>query len=79
MAVCVVYPIYSGRQTTPFGIIMWTHQPESHRRKAPSFCGACLDFVFQREKDSAVPFPRRPSSRILFTHDITVLHLLNMM
>ena len=24
----------------------------------PSFCGACL--YFSREKDSAVPFPRRP-------------------
>ena len=25
---------------------------------SPSFCGACLNF--SREKDSAVPFPRRP-------------------
>ena len=24
----------------------------------PSFCGACLNFY--REKDSAIPFPRRP-------------------
>ena len=24
----------------------------------PSFCGACLSF--SREKDSAIPFPRRP-------------------
>ena len=24
----------------------------------PSFCGACL--IFSREKDSAIPFPRRP-------------------
>ena len=24
----------------------------------PSFCGAC--FTFSREKDSAIPFPRRP-------------------
>ena len=31
----------------------------SHRIfNPPSFCGACLDFC--REKDSAVPFPRRP-------------------
>ena len=29
----------------------------------PSFCGACLHF--SREKDSAIPFPRRPWSRIL--------------
>ena len=28
----------------------------------PSFCGACLNF--SREKDSAIPFPRRPSSRV---------------
>ena len=31
----------------------------SHRIfNLPSFCGACLDFC--REKDSAIPFPRRP-------------------
>ena len=31
----------------------------SHRIfNPPSFCGACLDFW--REKDSAIPFPRRP-------------------
>ena len=31
----------------------------SHRSShPPSFCGACLNF--SREKDSAIPFPRRP-------------------
>ena len=30
----------------------------SHRISPPYFCGACL--IFSREKDSAVPFPRRP-------------------
>ena len=31
----------------------------SHRiSHPPSFCGACL--YFSREKDSAIPFPRRP-------------------
>ena len=31
----------------------------SHRiLNPPSFCGACLDFC--RDKDSAIPFPRRP-------------------
>ena len=31
----------------------------SHRiSHPPSFCGACL--IFSREKDSAIPFPRRP-------------------
>ena len=38
----------------------------SHRiSHPPSFCGACLNF--SREKDSAIPFPRRPWSRILCT------------
>ena len=57
--VCCVYflPIHSGHQ--------WTYQPGSHRRKVTqdfsstfTFCGACLNF--SREKDSAIPFPRRP-------------------
>ena len=39
----------------------------------PSFCGACL--IFFREKDSAIPFPRRPWNRILCTNDLIVLHL----
>ena len=40
----------------------------------PSFWGAFLNF--SREKDSAVPFPRRQQSRILFTNELIVLHLL---
>ena len=45
----------------------------SHRIfNPPSFCGACLDFC--REKDSAIPFPRRPRSRILCTNELIVLH-----
>ena len=39
----------------------------SHRISPPSFCRACLNF--SREKDSAVPSPRRPSSRILCTNE----------
>ena len=40
----------------------------SHRiSHPPSFCGACLNF--SREKDSAIPFPHRPRSRILCTND----------
>ena len=36
----------------------------SHRiSHPPSFCGACLNF--SREKNPAVPFPRRPWSRSL--------------
>ena len=47
----------------------------SHRiSPPPSFCGACP--YFSREKDAAVPFPRRPWSRILCTDDLIVLHLL---
>ena len=39
----------------------------------PSFCGACLHF--SREKNSAIPFPRRPWSRILCpNNDLIVLH-----
>ena len=45
----------------------------SHRiSHPPSFCGACLNFY--REKDSAIPSPRRPRSRILCTDDLIVLH-----
>ena len=39
---------------------------------------AVLALFFSREKDLAVPFPRRSWSRILCTHDIIVLHLLGM-
>ena len=57
--VCVCFlPTHSGHQ------VRWTYQPGSHRGgrsyriyHPPSFCGACLNF--SREKDSAIPFPRR--------------------
>ena len=69
MCVCVFSSHSCGHQ------VRWTYQPGSHRRKVtqaeghtggrshrishpPSFCGACLSF--SREKDSGVPFPRRP-------------------
>ena len=43
----------------------------SHRiSHPPSFCGACLNF--SREKDSAIPFPRRLSSRNLCTNDFVL-------
>ena len=56
---CVVccHPIYSGRlacERTSRGHT----EGRSHRISSPSFCVACLNF--SREKDSAVPFPRRP-------------------
>ena len=68
LCVCVCFlPIHSGHQ------VRWTYQPGSHRiSHPPSFCGACLNF--SREKDSAIPFPRRPLSRILCTNDLIVLH-----
>ena len=51
---CVCFlPIHSGHQ------VRWMYQPGSHRiSHPPSFCGACLNF--SREKNSAIPFPRRP-------------------
>ena len=68
MPVCVCFlPIHSGHQ------VRWTYQPGSHRNfYPPSFCRAC--FNFSREKDSATPFPRLPSRRILCTNDLVVLH-----
>ena len=58
MTMCVCFlPIHSGHQV---GRTSRGHTGgRSHRIfNPPSFCGACLDFC--REKDSAIPFPRRP-------------------
>ena len=44
-------PIHSGHQ------VRWTYQPGSHRTSHPPFSGGRLNF--SREKDSAIPFPRR--------------------
>ena len=60
---CVCFPpiYYSGRQAA-CGRTSRGHTAtggRSHRISHPSsFCGAC--FNFSREKDPAVPFPRRP-------------------
>ena len=75
MCVCVCC-----HRAIPFtGILdvrLMEHQPGSHRIfHPPSFCGACL--IFSRKKDSAVPVPRRPCSRILCTRELIVLHLLS--
>ena len=76
MCVCVFvccHPIYSGLQTC--GCTSWGHTGgRSQSISPPSSCGACLNFY--REKDSAVPFPRRPCSRTLCTRELIVLHLL---
>ena len=56
VCVCVsCHPVYSVRQTC--GRTSRGHTGRSHRISPPFFCGACLNFY--REKDSAVPFPRR--------------------
>ena len=59
VCVCVCcHPIYSGRQVC--GRITSRGQTggRSHGISPPSFCGTCL--IFSREKDSAIPFFRRP-------------------
>ena len=58
MCVCVFssHPFWtSSSLDLPAGVT----QEEGHTGffNPPSFCGACLDFC--REKDSAIPFPRR--------------------
>ena len=62
----------SSSLAVPAGV---THE-EGHTHRIfhpPSFCCACLNFY--REKDSVIPFPCRPSSRILCTtNDLIVLH-----
>ena len=81
------HPVYSGRQTTPFD--WYVNAPTGVTQEEGYTCvlfyffihlpSAVLALIFYREKDSAVPFPRRPWSRILCTHDIIVLHLLGIM
>ena len=56
VCVCVFFPFIldiNGR--TSQGLTGGRSHRISH---PPSFCGACLNF--SREKDSAIPFPRRP-------------------
>ena len=61
---------------------LWMYQPGSHRRKVTQEEGhtgflhlpsAMLALIFHHEKDSAVPFPRRPRSRTLWTNELIVL------
>ena len=76
VCVCVFFPsildIKFLRRTSRGHIARRSHRI-SH---PPSFCGACLNPNFYREKDSAFPFPRRPWSRILSTNNLIVLHSL---
>ena len=57
-SVCVFFPFILGIKFV--GHTSRGHTGgRSHRiSHPPSFCGACLNF--SREKDSAIPFPRRP-------------------
>ena len=71
--VCAVIPFILDvrRVDAPAGV---TQQEEGHTEFFSPFWGACINF--NREKDSAIPFPRRPSSRILCAHELIVLHFL---
>ena len=65
VCLCVFFPFILDIKFV--GRTSWGHTGgRSHRVfHPPSFCGACLNFSL--EKDSAIPFPRRPWSRILCT------------
>ena len=72
--VCAI--IYFGRQSCG----RTSQDPtggRTHRISPPSFCGACLDLF--SGKDSAVPFPRRPLSRILSSSGRNVYQQLSKM
>ena len=70
----IYHPIYSGCQTIPFGIIYTrytvyicvdasaevTRQEKGQTGVFFSSARRILALIFYREKDSAVPFPRRP-------------------
>ena len=54
-------------------------QEEGHTGFLTHLLFAVRALIFSREKDSAVPFPRRLRSRILCTNDLIVLHLLGIL
>ena len=66
MCVCVsVFSSHSFWTSSSLDVPAGVTQEEGHTRgrshrisHPPSFCGACLNF--SREKDSAIPLPRRP-------------------
>ena len=61
MAVCVYVAIPCTPDVRFVDVPAETTHEEGHTgflHFHPSFCGACLNF--SREKNSAVPFPRRP-------------------
>ena len=66
------HPIYSGRQTYTFRYI-WSrgHTGGNATQEFLHRPSAVLALIFYREKDSAVPFSRRPWSRILCIHGIS--------
>ena len=67
VCVCVVFPFILDVRVV--GRTSRGHTGgRSHRiSHPPSFCSACLNF--SREKDSAIPFPGRPWSRISCTNE----------
>ena len=74
MCVCVIIPFILDVRLVdaPAGVTQEGHTGFLH---LPS---AVLALIFYRDKDSAVPFPRRPSSRTLCTLELIVLDLLGM-
>ena len=72
MCLCVCcHPIYSGSRVCR-RISRGHTGGRSHRISPPSSCGACL--TFSPERASAVPFPRRPWSRLfLCTNELIAL------
>ena len=84
VCVCVCCrPSYSERRFSPLGRASRGHKGgrPTHRRFLfficfwfSTFLLRCSPFLFYREKGSALPFPRRPRSRMLCTHDKVALH-----
>ena len=59
VCVCVCVCFFPFMTSSSLDVPAGVTQEEGHRiSHPPSFCGACLNF--SREKDSAIPFPRRP-------------------
>ena len=79
VCVCVCVCVFSSHSLwTSMDVPAGVTQEEGNRIfHPPSFCGACLNF--SREKDSVIPFPRRPWSGILCTNDLIVLHPLGIL
>ena len=70
-----VFSSYSVWTSSSLDVPAGATQEEGHAGFLIHLSSVVLAFIFiYREKDSTIPFPRRPSSRILCTHDLIVLH-----